>query len=229
MTEPRGFQHTVLLILGLTIATAGVLFTLDNLEILRAREFVRYWPVALIAIGVAQLMQSDVTAARVRGTIWLVVGSILLSSQLGVWHVRIRDYWPLLLVLAGGSLVWRAFNPPDESRASGDRSASATAILGGFDRRVVTAAFRGADLTAFMGGGKLDLTDASLADGTAAIDVFTVMGGFEIVVPRTWRVIVEVTPIMGGCDDKTRDPADPSAPRLVIRGFIMMGGVDIKN
>ena len=56
MTQPRGFQHTVLLILGLTIATAGVLFTLDNLEVLRAREFVRYWPVALIAIGVAQLI-----------------------------------------------------------------------------------------------------------------------------------------------------------------------------
>jgi len=61
------------------------------------------------------------------------------------------------------------------------------------------------------------------------IDVFAIMGGFEIIVPRTWKVTVEATPIMGGCDDKTREPADPSAPKLVIRGFIMMGGVNIRN
>ena len=55
------------------------------------------------------------------------------------------------------------------------------------------------------------------------------MGGFEIRVPETWNVIVELIPFMGGYEDKTRHPADPSAPRLRVRGFVMMGGVEIKN
>ena len=229
MNHARGFKQTLMLIVGITIATAGILFTLDNLDILNARQFVRYWPIALIAIGVAQLRESDTAAARVRGAIWLVVGSFLLGRAFGLWSFRIRDVWPLLLVLFGGTMVWRAFNAADEPRVGSDAALSATAILGGFDRRLVSVPFRRVDLTAFMGGGKLDLTEASLIDGQGVIDVFAIMGGFEILVPRTWRVIIEATPIMGGCDAKTRDPDDPSAPRLVIRGFIMMGGVDIKN
>ena len=55
------------------------------------------------------------------------------------------------------------------------------------------------------------------------------MGGFEIIVPETWSVILEVTPFMGGIEDNTRTPASPTAPRLVLRGFVMMSGVEIKN
>jgi hypothetical protein len=57
------------------------------------------------------------------------------------------------------------------------------------------------------------------------------MGGFEIIVPETWAVDIEVTPFLGGCDDKTvsRLGAPTDGPRLLIRGFVMMGGLDIKN
>ena len=61
------------------------------------------------------------------------------------------------------------------------------------------------------------------------IDVFTVMGGHEIKVPETWSVVTKAVPIMGGIEDRTRAPQAPQAPRLVLRGFIMMGGVEIKN
>jgi hypothetical protein len=55
------------------------------------------------------------------------------------------------------------------------------------------------------------------------------MGGFEIKVPETWNVIVDIVPFMGGYEDKTRHPSDPAAPRLRIRGFVMMGGVEIRS
>jgi hypothetical protein len=61
------------------------------------------------------------------------------------------------------------------------------------------------------------------------INVFAMMGGFEILVPETWRVISEVTPFMGGIEDKSRTSSQPTAPCLVLRGFMMMGGVTIKN
>jgi hypothetical protein len=55
------------------------------------------------------------------------------------------------------------------------------------------------------------------------------MGGFEIIVPETWSVSLEVTPFMGGVEDKARTSTNPSAPRLVVRGFVMMSSVEIKN
>jgi hypothetical protein len=38
-----------------------------------------------------------------------------------------------------------------------------------------------------------------------------------------------VTPLLGGFDDQTRPPQQASPQRLVIRGFVIMGGVEVKN
>jgi hypothetical protein len=55
------------------------------------------------------------------------------------------------------------------------------------------------------------------------------MGGFEIIIPPTWKVIMEISPFMGGFEDKTRPNTTDTAPRLYVRGFVMMGGVEVKN
>jgi hypothetical protein len=60
-------------------------------------------------------------------------------------------------------------------------------------------------------------------------DVFAMWGGIEIRVPENWTVVGRVTPILGGFDDKTRPPQQESTQRLVIRGFVIMGGVEVKN
>ena len=75
--------------------------------------------------------------------------------------------------------------------------------------------------------GKIDLRDAS-TKGDATIEVFTTMGGVEMRVPEDWLVIIEGFPFMGGFEDKTRHPKD-SAKRLIIKGTVIMGGVEIKN
>ena len=50
-----------------------------------------------------------------------------------------------------------------------------------------------------------------------------------IVVPRDWTVNAFVTPFMGAMEDKTdRSESDPSK-RLTIKGFVMMGGVEVRN
>ncbi len=229
--EPRsGFRITGQLVLGVAIAILGVLFTLDNLHILHARDFLRFWPLALIAIGLAHVYQAKTAAGAVGGGVWILVGLVLLGNRLGFIHASIFHFWPLILVLVGGRIVWQTM---ETNRAAelGDTSAtiSAIAVMGGFERRITSHEFRGGEITAFMGGGKLDLRDAMPAGGQAVINIFAMMGGFEILVPETWRVISEVTPFMGGIEDKSRTSANPAAPCLVLRGFIMMGGVTLKN
>jgi len=163
------------------------------------------------------------------------VGSVMLGNSLGLLRVSVWDFWPLFLVIVGGRIVRQAFSSDLRDLRGVDAGVdagsvtSAIAVMSGFARTIVSQDFRGGELTAFMGGGKLDLRGATLARGQAVVSVFALMGGFEIFVPETWHVMIEVTPFMGGVDIKAKTSADPSAPRLVVRGFVMMGGVDIKN
>ena len=230
--EPRsGFRITGQLVLGASIAVVGVLFTLDNLHILRARDYLQYWPLALIAIGLVRVGQARTAAGVAGGAIWIVVGSALLGDRLGFVHVNIWNYWPLLLVLVGGRIILQTMSPdaPAQQGPNSGAVVSAVAVMGGFDRKITSQEFRGGELTAFMGGGKLDLREAVPAGGQAIVNVFSLMGGFEILVPETWSVSFEVTPFMGGIEDKARTSTSPSAPRLVVRGFVMMSSVTLKN
>jgi predicted membrane protein len=227
----RQRQPAVQIVLGLMIATLGVLFTLDNLHVLRARDFLPFWPMVFIAIGLAQLAQATTSSRVWSGSIWIGIGILMIANRIGLLRVNIWAYWPLLLVLVGGRMFWRAFRAgaplgplPDTEPAT-----TVTAFLGGFERKIASQAFQRAELTAFMGGGKLDLRDAVLAPAGAVIDVFSVMGGFEIIVPDTWAVDISVTPFMGGCEDKTMPHPGVAGPRLAIRGFVMMGGLVLKN
>ena len=232
MNPPPGgqeFRLTPQSILGLFVIAAGVLFTLDNLDIVDAGDVLRYWPAVLLLIGVSQILQARTSAGMIGGSIWILFGGVLLGERLDLISNVFR-FWPLFLVGVGVYVVWQSFNRREVPPGEGSDRVSIVAVLGGVDRRVIAANFQGGDVTAFMGGGKLDLRDATMPPGTEAlVDVTTMMGGFEIKVPETWNVVVEIIPFMGGYEDKTGHPTDPSAPRLRIRGFVMMGGVEIRN
>ena len=217
------------LITGLVVAALGVLFTLDNLEMVRARDILRYWPVVLLVVGISQIMQSRSSSGMIGGSIWILLGGVLLGERLNLISNVFR-YWPLLLVAVGFYVVWQSFNRRELQPGERSDRVSSVAVLGGVDRQVISANFQGGDVTAFMGGGKLDLREATMPpDAEVVVDVTTMMGGFEIRVPETWNVIVDIVPFMGGYEDKTKHPTEASAPRLRIRGFVMMGGVEIRN
>jgi hypothetical protein len=230
MDPHPGIRITPQLVFGLLLATIGVMFTLDNLHILRARQFLQFWPIAFVVVGAAQIAQARTPAGTVGGGAWVFVGAVMLGRRLGLWDMNVWDFWPLALVLVGGRIVWQAYSRDPGGERGGDSGTivSGIAVMGGC-RKIVASEFRGAELTAFMGGGKLDLREATIVDGQAVVKVLAMMGGFEILVPETWNVIVEATPFLGGIDIKARTSVNPSAPRLVIRGFVMMGGLDIKN
>jgi hypothetical protein len=130
-----------------------------------------------------------------------------------------------------------AFSGPAPSANLGSQSGaplvldhiSMFGMMGGTKRRVTGAIFRSADMTSLMGGCVLDLRGALLgADGVAHVEVFSLMGGNHIFVPPNWTVILQVTPIMGGVEDKTR-PVMSGNQHLYIRGTVLMGGVEVSN
>jgi predicted membrane protein len=80
-----------------------------------------------------------------------------------------------------------------------------------------------------MGGVKLDLTGVEMQGDTAIIDIFTVMGGVEIYAPREWEVVSKVATFMGASVDKRRPATVPASKKLIVQGFVFMGGVEIKD
>jgi len=134
----------------------------------------------------------------------------------------------LILVIAIG--VFLVVNGPSSNASNRDMrdpTFSGTAILSGVDRQITSSAFRRADASAFMGGVKLDFRDATMEGNEATLEVSAVMGGIEIRVPRSWTVVNRVTPVMGGVSDQTHSTDDNK--RLVIKGTVFLGGLDIKN
>lgn len=223
---------TAQVVLGLMVVAVGVLFTLDNLDVLDAREFLQYWPAGLVAVGLLKLWHASRDGhGWFGGLFFIVVGVWMLIERIVYITINARELLPLMLVFLGGYMVWRGFGGQRRDRPSdGHSSFSALAIMGGVARRSSSQTFQGADLTAVMGGCEIDLRQASMAPGAeAVIDVFAFWGGIDIKVPEDWTVITRAIPLMGGVEDKTRAPQPPSAKRLAIRGIVVMGGVSVKN
>ena len=229
-TDPPGVRLTPHLMFGLLIILVGVVFTLDNLNIAHAEDYLRYWPAGLIAIGLAKLWQDRrEQGSSIGGVIFTLVGTWLLFDTLGYVEANPIDFWPLLLVFIGTVIVWQGIRGRRQrSGASTNDTVNAVAILSGVNRGSNSTSFKGGELTAFMGGCEIDLRHAEI-NGEAAIDVFAMWGGIEIRVPENWTVIGKVTPLMGGFEDHTRAPQAASAHRLIVRGMVIMGGVEIKN
>lgn len=234
----RGTQTFGQVLFGILIATFGTLILLDNFDIMEADELFQYWPAIPLAVGLVKLA-SPAGSERLFGLALTVIFGTLLVDRFYPLAFEPWDLWPLVLVLVGGSIAWRAFRGPaaQTEAALGGRAAPAgdpasvvkeTAILAGINHRNVSQAFRGGEASAVMGGCELDLRGARIAEGGATIDVFAMWGGVVLQVPPDWRIDSQVTAIAGAVEDKTH-PTPGTANRLVVRGTVVMGGVEFKN
>ena len=212
------------LMVGLLVVAVGVLLLLDTLDIVE--DPLRFWPVFLIVLGIIKLRSTE-PSSRGIGSMLIAVGALFLISNLGYFRVRVRDLWPLAIIFMGGAVMWRAFGG-DRPTEAADRI-NDVGVLGGVQRNCSTQDFQGGELTAVMGGCEIDLREASIVNSPAVIDVFTMWGGIQLKVPEDWSVSVETRAILGGVVDKTRPPKGGSEKRLVLKGYAVMGGVEVRN
>ncbi len=216
------------LIFGLAVLAAGVIFTLDNLGLVDAGDLLIYWPLALVAIGIAQMAEGSRPLVTC-GAFLVFVGAWFLLYNLEYTNLEPwLFFWPLVLVLIGvnltlGALRQRALNPESDSFIKN------FAMWSGIERSFDSQDFQGGDLTAVMGGIDVDLRQASIQSEPPVLQVLAFWGGIDLRVPEGWKVDFQVFPFMGGATDETQTPDDPSAPTLVVKGAAIMGGVDIKN
>jgi predicted membrane protein len=223
-------RSTSKLVVGLVVVAVGVLFTLDNLGIIVDDDHLKYWPILIIGVGLTKLTQPGRRAA---GLFFTGLGSLLLLANLSLLRVYVWDFWPVLLILVGASLIWRALFRQQSERADTQSVNTVTAIafMAGITRNCNSQTFRGGEMIAVMGACELDLTQASIDsfDGDAVINTFAFWGGIEIKVPLDWSVVSNGFAVMGGFEDSTKPLEGGPQKRLVLNGFAMMGGVEVKN
>ncbi|GAC1429164.1 MAG: hypothetical protein NVSMB7_05870 [Chitinophagaceae bacterium] len=105
-----------------------------------------------------------------------------------------------------------------------------TSVLGSTHRVVTSKNFKGGDITCFMGGAEIDLSQADI-NGTVILDVTTVMGGAKLIVPTNWEVKPEITNVLGGVEDKRQVQGKiiDFNKVLLLRGTTFMGGIELRS
>ncbi len=168
------------------------------------------------------------------------VGGFLFLSRFSDIPVKyyLFEYWPILLIIFGVLLIFKRgtntfnnFDKDDLNKLDIDFIDDSSIFSSG--RKTINSQnFKGGKTTVVLGGINIDLHEANLAEGTNSLEITVLFGGVDIIVPRDWKVIVNVTSIFGGVDDKRIVNANQvyeSNKVLVIRGIVLFGGCDIKT
>jgi predicted membrane protein len=219
------------MIFGLIVLSLGVIWTLGNLGLVDSDAILRWWPFLLILFGIAKMIGLGTTRQPVAGMVFSVVGLLLLGNELSLIHVHLWQLWPVLMILLGTALVVRSIRGPRPVTEPSQLNAEVHSftMMGGLGVKNVSQDFRGGDVSAVMGGVEVDLRGTRSTSPQVVIDAFAWWGGIEIFVPRDWRVVSEVLPLMAGYEDHTGKPEGEAKTTLVIRGLVVMGGIEIKN
>jgi predicted membrane protein len=224
-TTPPGFTITPLMILGLLICFVGVVFTLDELGVLRAVNYLRFWPIALIAIGVLKLLQARDGGGAFAGLIFAFVGVWFQAEELDLIRISLRDVWPLALVLFGGYLVWQGMgkrgSPLPTSNApqvdpvpTGDPGAGASPWSDVPRSQVAETTSRAPQ------------TSSRATDTNSTMTAMAVMGGVSRGINSSNFRGGDLLAIMGGCEIDLRKAAIHG--EAVIDIFVMWGGIEIR-
>ena len=130
----------------------------------------------------------------------------------------------VLLALWGvGQVLSRRLSAGD---ADADEFTVAT-FFGGTERKSTSSSLRRGAVIACCGGVDLDLRSAVLDSEGATLAVQATMGGVQVTVPDTWRVIVDADARAGGIETSVTRPEElpDDAPTLHVHAIARMGGV----
>lgn len=223
---------------SILLVTAGSVFLLRNFGLLNFKFPVNIfsWRLIPLIIGINAFLKGK----NVEGLIGVGIAVIFFIPD----FLSKEDYqnfvklWPLLLVAIGGLILYKHYNPkydmPKTSKkpdGSDFEYLNESNIMAGTNKKVFSKSFEGGRVNCVMGGAQIDLTEADLAE-KSALNVFILMGGLELRIPKEWNVIIDVLPIMGGVEDqitKFPEAVVNKEKKFFLTGNVVMGGVEIKR
>lgn len=244
-TKQKKINERVLI--GLVVIGVGVLILLRNLHF-PFPHFLFTWPMILILVGVVSGIKD-----RFKTNNWwilIALGAFFLSRNVLFPDFNLRVFfWPAILIAVGlsfllnkGSLIskrrtpqqsWKqedeTFGESTTATASGEDVIDAAAVFGSVKKNIYSKNFKGGEVVNVFGGSEINLTNADFT-GTVKLEIVNIFGGTTLIVPPHWQIRSEAAAIFGGIEDKRPQPAGVSTDKvLILEGFVMFGGIDIKS
>jgi hypothetical protein len=223
---------------SITLVVAGSLFLLRNFGLLNFTFPVKIftWRLIPLFIGINAFLKGKTLEGIISTSIAIIffVPDFLTIAERQTYY----KLWPILLVGFGVLTLYKYFNPQfnmPKSELNADGSTHAlineSNIMAGTNKKVFSKSFEGGRVNCLMGGAQIDLTEADLAE-KSGLNIFIMMGGLELKIPKEWNVIIDVLPIMGGVEDqitKFPDGVVNKEKKFYLSGNVVMGGVEIKR
>jgi predicted membrane protein len=210
------------LLVGVALLSVGALLLADLAGLLDAGEtLATWWPLFVILAGLLKFTTHprDVGgAAAVTG-----VGVVLLA-----WRLDVVGALLLPLVLIGAGLVVLFRTPHAEAWRIDSPALDLLAVFGSRDSRVTATRFDGGRAMAVFGGLDLDLRDTALPPEGADLELVSVFGDLEVLLPMGWTVEVSGPVVLGDLDDRTLG-APAGAPVLRVRTTVVFGDVELRT
>jgi len=243
--EPTGDKNTGgrqsgKFILGVIILLAGMALLGLNTGFLPFyfKHILFSWQMILIIIGIIFLLTHD---NKTPGLIMLAIGSFFILPR--VFDFPFNFYgmlWPLVLIIIGLIILFRRGHMPS-FHMPGQKSETPPppdtgyiheeSVFTGTRHKFFYQTFRGGYINCVFGSVDLDLSQATLGEGTTELELNIVFGGVNLIVPSDWKLLVRTNSVVGNFTDKRmiiKESSDPSK-MLIIKGSIVFGGGEIKS
>ena len=241
-----GRKTTAYILIGVAVyivlANTGILdtFGIGGLVRWAFRTAFNLLPSAILVMGVLWLSRSKEGEKPMIAWFVTAFGAILLVSQFDLFGLSFGNmFTPMILVAVAfmimnpRELLPRSLNTQNEDLDDEHPTIQLVAFMGGGELDYTSQNLRGGEVVAIWGGYKIDFRQADMEGDTMELNLFCIMGGVEITVPSNWEVEKRgAICVMGGFSNKTRCLADElELPRkkLIVKGFALMGGGEIKN
>jgi len=229
-------SHDGKLVTGALLIFIGILILLGNLDFIDTNisYYIFSWKSLLIFLGIVFL---GTKTNKTPGYILMGIGVFFWLPSFFDYNISLHDvFWPLLLIGLGLLLINRqrplVAHPSDNSeKKSGPNGyLDDVSIFGGGIKIIQSKSFKGGNVTAIFGGSEFDLRQVEMVSDFAVIDVFTLFGGTKFVIPEGWNVKSDAISILGSLSDKRVINSNlPNDKTLIIKGLVMLGGVEIKS
>lgn len=240
--EHQARKKKSLMFWGIILITGGLVFLAKNLGFIDfdIPSHLISWKLIPVVIGINLFLHGRYLG----GFIMSIVAMALYTPEIlgqDLWEFK-KKLWPLIPIFLGMLFLAKMNKKKrmcgmkkhsiteDHIKESGELDT--TLVFAGSSKKINSYDFKGGKITTVMGGLELDLTNCTLSNNKAIIEIVSVMGGVSITVPREWNVTLDVVPILGGVEDNIHKTphayVDPAA-ELIIKGTVVMGGVEINR
>ena len=228
---------------GIILVILGALFLMDNYGLFwfNIHPLIFGWHTIFLIIGIVLVVNHKNSLI---GYILLGIGLIGVLKHSFFFNIDFEDFWPLILFGLG---LWLILNKrerqtihekfttpvgtPTPANSSVFDTIDEVCVFNNVHRTISSTNFKGGTITSIFGSVKLDLTTAKLAPGENNLEINNIFGSLKLRVPQGWKVIVNVSSIFGGFEDKRFGGlynSEVSQGVLVIKGVTIFGGGDVK-